>query len=128
MEPKKEIIKNILEDLLKFEDIYACSVSAKHIGEGIGPFTKEGHESELKNIWSSLEKTTDEFFRIIENYSDYGLEKIYFELGEYDVIFFILPETDTALVTIVPALANRGLLEVELENARRKIVEIMSTE
>jgi len=50
---------------------------------------------------------------------------VYFELGEFDVMFFILPGSDTALVAIVPALANRGLLEVELENARRAIIKIV---
>ncbi|MEM2918272.1 MAG: hypothetical protein QXY62_02085 [Candidatus Altiarchaeota archaeon] len=126
MESKKEQIKKILkEDLLRFEDIYACAVSAKHLGEGIGPFTKPEHESELRSIWDSLEKTTDEFFRIIENYSNYGLGEVYFRLQEYEVMFFVLPETDTALVAIIPALANKGLLEVAMEKARRKIIKIM---
>ena len=48
-----------------------------------------------------------------------------FWIPTYDVLFFIIRGTDTALVAIVPALANRGLLEVELENARRRILEIM---
>lgn len=126
---KRDLIKNILtEDLLRLEDIYACSVSARHLTEGVGPFTKPEHESELRSIWDSLERTMDEFFEIISHYSDYKLDKIYFELGDYDVIFFILPGTDTALVAIIPALANRGLLEVELENARRRILEITMEE
>ena len=69
----------------------------------------------------------DEFFDVIEKYSEYGLDKIYFELGKYDVMFFILPGSDTALVSIIPALANRGLLEVEMENARRKIIDIIES-
>ncbi len=128
MESKKELVKSLLEeDLLRLEDIYACAVARKGL-EGIGPLIQEEHKQELKGIWDALEKTMEEFFGIISQYSDYGLDKIYFELGDYDVIFFILPETDTALVAIVPALANRGLLEVELENARRRIMAIMSQE
>ena len=128
MTSKKELITPILEeDLLRLEDIYACAVARKHL-EGIGPLVQEKHRQELKGIWDALEKTMEEFFTIIDHYSDYGLDKIYFELGKYDVIFFILPGTDTALVAIVPALANRGLLEVELENARRRILEIMAEE
>ena len=121
---KSDQIRKILnEDLLRLEDIHACMVARKHL-EGIISIPEE-HKSELRGIWDALEKTMDEFFIIIDNYSAYGLDKIYFELGQYDVIFFILPETDTALVAIVPALANRGLLEVELENARRKIMELL---
>jgi hypothetical protein len=37
----------------------------------------------------------------------------------------VFPDTESALVAIVPALANKGLLEVELENARREILKIM---
>jgi len=126
MESKRELIKRILEeDLLRLEDIHAVMVATKHL-EGIGPLVQSEYESQLRGIWDALEKTMDDFFDIIENYKDYGLDKIYFELGEYDVIFFILPGTNTALVAIVPALANRGLLEVELENARRRILEVMS--
>jgi hypothetical protein len=62
---------------------------------------------------------------VINHYSEYGLDKVYFELGDWDVLFFILPGMDTALVAIVPALANRGLLEVEMENTRREIIKIL---
>ena len=125
MTSKRDLITPILKkDLLGLEDIYACVLARKHL-EGIGPFFQKEHKQELKGIWDALEKTMEDFFEIIEHYSHYGLDKIYYELGEYDVIFFILPGTDTALVAIVPALANRGLLEVELENARRRILEIL---
>lgn len=121
-----EKIKEILDkDLLRLEDIHACMVARKHL-EGIVSIQPE-YEKEISGVWDALEKTMDEFFDIIGHYSQYGLDKIYFELGRYDVIFFILPETDTALVSIVPALANRGLLEVEMENARRKIMGIIQS-
>ncbi len=129
MESKKDLIETLLrEDLLRLEDIHAVMVAAKNLEGGIGPIVQKEYESQLKGIWDALEKTMNEFFRVIEHYSEYGLDKIYFELGEYDVIFFIFPDTDTALVAIVPALANRGLLEVELENARRRILDIMNME
>lgn len=126
MDSKEERILKILnEDLLRLEDIHACMVARKNL-EGIVPITEE-FKKEIIGIWEVLKDTMDEFFRIIERYSEYGLDKIYFELGEFDVMFFILPGSDTALVAIVPALANRGLLEVEMENARRKIIEIIES-
>ena len=83
----EEIIRN---DLLKLEDVYACMVARKGL-EGIVLF-EESKDPELKDVWVSLEKTMDEFFSIIKEYSIYGLNKIYFELGKYVVIFFIVPE------------------------------------
>jgi len=111
------------EDLMQLEDIHACMVARKNL-EGIVPLTEE-FKREILPIWDTLKGTMDELFDVIKHYSEYGLDKIYFELGDHDVMFFILPGLDTALVAIVPALANRGLLEVELENARRRIVKIL---
>jgi hypothetical protein len=49
-----------------------------------------------------------------------------FRLQDYEALFYIFPDTENALVAIVPALANKGLIEVEIENARREIIEIMN--
>jgi hypothetical protein len=80
---------------------------------------------DVVEVWEILKYTVNEFFDVIRRYSQAGLDKVYFELRDFDVMFFILPGTDTALVAVVPSLANRGLLEVEMENARRKIIEVL---
>ena len=121
---EEEILKVLSEDLLRLEDIHACMVARKNL-EGIVPITEE-FKQEITGIWGMLKDTMNEFFDIISHYSKYGLDKIYFELGKYDVIFYIHPGSDTALVAIIPSLANRGLLEVELENARRRIMSILN--
>ena len=126
MSANTEIEEILRENLLKLDDVYACMVARRGL-EGV-VLIEESKDPQLKEVWISLEKTMDQFFSIINEYSTYGLNKIYFELGKYDVIFFILPETDTALVALIPALANRGLLEVELENTRGKIIDILKRE
>jgi hypothetical protein len=123
---EEDILKILSEDLLRLEDIHACMVARKNL-EGIVPITDE-FKAEITEIWGMLKDTLNEFFDIISHYSKYGLDKVTFEMGKYDVMFYILPGSDTALVAIVPALANRGLLEVELENARRRIMRIIETE
>jgi len=120
-----QILQVLAEDLQPLEDIHACMVVRKNL-EGIFP-VKEAFKSEILDIWEILKKTMDELFDVIAHFSKFGLDKVYFELGKFDVMFFILPSTDTALVAVVPALANRGLLEVELENARRKIIAIIDS-
>lgn len=127
MSGKEEKILSVLsEDLLQLEDIYACMVARKNL-EGIVPPTEE-FKADVIDIGDMLKDTMNEFFDIIRRYSKYGLDKVTFEMGKYDVMFFILSSgSDTALVAIVPSLANRGLLEVEMENARRKIVEILDS-
>jgi len=107
---------------MREEDILAAMVSRKGF-EGISDPAK----FKLNNVqvWTALQNTMDDFFDIIAKFSGTGLDKIYFELGEYDVLFFVLPGRDTALVSVIPALANRGLLEVEMENARRDILKLL---
>lgn len=121
--PEQKILQVLQEDLMQLEDIHACMVARKNL-EGIVPIT-EKFKKEILPVWDTLKGTMDELFDVIKHYTEYGLDKVYFELGNHDVMFFVLPGLDTALVAIVPALANRGLLEVELENARRRIVRIL---
>lgn len=119
------ILQVLREDLMPLEDIYACMV-AKQGMEGIVPITDE-FKRKVIGVWEVMQSSMNELFAVISKYRDYQLDKINLELGQFDIMFFILPGTDTALVAIVPALSNRGLLEVELENARRKILEILQT-
>jgi predicted regulator of Ras-like GTPase activity (Roadblock/LC7/MglB family) len=122
MTTEDEVLK-VLNDLRKVKDIHACMVARKNL-EGIVPFSEE-FKAEILEIWEVLKNTMNDFFDIVSHYSACGLDKIIFELGTHEVIFFILPSSDTALVAIVPSLANRGFLMIELENARRRINEII---
>ena len=118
----EETMLNVLEDLLKEEDVLAIMLARKNEISVSPPPDK----FKLKNpsIFSLLQSTMNEFFIVIEKFSSQGLDKIYFELGEYELMFFLIGG-DTALVSIIPALANKGLLEVEMENARLKIRELI---
>lgn len=125
-ETVEEKILKILYELLSFEEIYACMVVKKNL-EGIIP-PQEKFNKKIIPIWEILQETMEHFFIIIEQYSKYGygLSEIYFRVLDYDVIFFILPETDTALVAIVPIFENRGLIEIILEKTRRKILNVLA--
>jgi hypothetical protein len=124
MSNQEEIQRVLEEDLLQLEDILACMVAQKGL-QGIVPSMSEKFKRDVMPIWETLQQSMEDFFGIIKKYGELGLDKVYFELGNYDVMFFILPGSDTALVAIIPSLANRGLLEVELENARRRIIKIL---
>lgn len=118
-------ILGILDNLLSYEDIYACMVVRKGI-EGIIPPEKKFNKK-IKDVWGILQETMGSFFEIVDKYSKhgYGLNELFFKVMDYEVIFFILPESDTALVAIIPALGNRGLLELALHKAREDIVKVL---
>jgi len=117
----KEKIKIPLEDLLKIEDVQACFITGRQIGT-ITPDSK----AKLKNLalWKLIMDTTHKFFPIINDFYIYGLSKLYFELKDYEIIMSFIGH-GMALITIIPALANKGLIEVEIENTSRRIREVL---
>ena len=113
----------VLDDLLKFDDILACMVARRNMIT-IMP-SGEGFKSEVQGVWDIIHRAMDDVFGVIEAYGSTGLGEMEFRLQDYEVLFYVFPDTENALVVIVPALANKGLIEVELENARRDIMRIM---
>jgi predicted regulator of Ras-like GTPase activity (Roadblock/LC7/MglB family) len=118
---RNEDIRKILEDLLRMEDVEACLLT----GQQTGTITP-GKGTKLRNValWRLIMDSSQKFFPVIEDFYVYGLKKIYFELGEHEVIMVFINQT-TALLAVIPSLVNRGLVEVEIENSRRSIAAIM---
>jgi hypothetical protein len=116
----------VLDDLLKLDDILACMVARRNM-ISVMP-SSEGFKPEVNQIWDNIHRAMDDVFGVIGAYSQIGLGEMEFRLQNYEVLFYVFPDTENALVAIIPALANKGLLEVEMENARREILKIMNPE
>jgi len=118
---RNEEIRKVLEDLLKMEDVQACLLTGRQTGT-ITP----GRGTKLKNLvlWKLIMDSSHKFFPVIEDFYVYGLKRLYFELGDYEVIMSFLDQF-TALIVVIPSLVNRGLVEVEIENSKRTIKEII---
>jgi predicted regulator of Ras-like GTPase activity (Roadblock/LC7/MglB family) len=117
-------IAHVLDDLMRLDDIYACIVARRNM-ISVMP-SSEGFKPEVNQIWDVIKRAMDDVFTVIGEYSGAGLSEMEFRLQDYEVLFYVFPDTENALVAIVPALANKGLLEVEIENARREILKIMN--
>lgn len=115
----------ILDDLMKLDDILACMVARRNM-ISVMP-TGDAFKPEVNDIWDIIKRAMDDVFAVIGSYSSAGLGEMEFRLQQYEVLFYIFPDTENALVAIVPALANKGLLEVEMENARREILSAMES-
>ena len=113
----------VLNDLLNYDEILACMV-ARHNMISVMPDQNRFHPDVIK-IWDIIKRAMDDVFMVIREYSQAGLGEIEFRLQDYEALFYVFPDTENALVAIVPALSNKGLIEIELENARRNILEIM---
>jgi len=120
---KDDPIAVILDDLLKLDDILACMV-ARHNMISVMP-SSDGFKSEINQIWDIIHRAMDDVFVVVREYSQTGLGEMEFRMQNHEVLFYVFPDTENALVSIIPALSNKGLIEVEMENARRKILKIM---
>ena len=86
---------------------------------------QERFDPQVMQIWDIIKRAMDDVFGVIREYSQAGLGEMEFRLQDYEVLFYIFPDTENALVAIIPALANKGLIEVEMENTRREILKII---
>lgn len=120
---KDDPIANVLDDLLKLDDILACMVARQNM-ISVMP-DSDGFNPEVNKIWDIIKRAMDDVFGVIRDYSQAGLGEMEFRMQEYEVLFYVFPDTENALVAIIPAMANKGLIEVEMENTRREILKIM---
>jgi len=118
-------IAMVLDDLLKLDDILACMVARQNMISVMPSDGTDSFKPEINQIWDIIHRAMEGVFSVIREYSQAGLSEMEFRLQDYEALFYVFPDTENALVAIIPALANKGLLEVEMENARREILEIM---
>jgi predicted regulator of Ras-like GTPase activity (Roadblock/LC7/MglB family) len=116
-------ILEVLNDLLNYDEILACMVARENM-ISVMP-DQERFKQEIMRVWDVIKQAMDHVFIVIKEYSQAGLAEIEFRLQDYEVLFYVFPDTENALVAIVPALSNKGLIEIEMENARRKILKII---
>jgi len=119
-------IANVLDDLLKLDDVLACMVARRNMISVVPSDGTDGFKPEINEIWDIIKRAMDDVFTVVGEYSGVGLGEMEFRLQEYEVLFYVFPDTENALVAIIPALSNKGLIAVEMENARREILEIMN--
>ena len=122
---KDDPIAKVLDDLLKLDDILACMVARQNMISVMPSDDNDSFKPEVHGVWDIIHRAMDGVFSVIREYSQAGLTEMEFQMQDYEALFFVFPDTENALVAIIPALSNKGLLEVEMENARREILNIM---
>lgn len=122
MQMRDDPIAKVLDNLMRFDDILACMVACRHMISVEPSGGTNSFKPEINKIWDSVKQTMDTQLDVINQIP--GYDKMNSFIQDYEVLLYVLQDTDTALVAIVPALANRGLIDVELERARQKIQKI----
>jgi len=119
-------ISIVLDDLLRLDDVLACMVARQNMISVMPSDGTDGFNPEINQVWDIIHRAMDDVFNVIREYSQAGLAEMEFSLQDYEALFYVFHETDNALVAIIPALSNKGLIEVEMENARREIQNILN--
>ena len=119
-------IADTLDDLLKLDDVLACMVARQNMISVMPSNGTDDFNPEINQVWDILHRAMDDVFNVIREYSAAGLAEMDFRLQDYEALFYVFHETDNALVAIIPSLSNKGLIEVEMENARRDIQNILN--
>ena len=127
-EMRDDPIAKVLDDLLKLDDILACMVARQNMISVMPSDDDDSFKPEIHNVWDIIHRAMDDVFHVIGEYSQTGLGEMEFRMQDYEALFYVFPDTENALVGIIPAFANKGLIEVEMENARREILNIMNEE
>jgi hypothetical protein len=118
-------IAAVLDDLLRLDDVLACMVARQNMISVMPSDDTNSFKQEIYETWDIIKRAMDDVFNVIREYSQAGLSVMDFRLQDYEALFFVFPDTENALVAIIPSLANKGLIEVEMENSRRTIVSIL---
>lgn len=113
--------QKVLVNLLGFEDVLACMLANR----GLGGLTPPGQKITNVNLLKLIRDTTNQLFDVMDRFYDYKLDRLNIELGSYTII--IAPVSrGLGLVVVVPLVANVGLLDIEIENARNHIKSIFT--
>ncbi len=122
MPTKTELVMVELQSLLQLEDVLACMLAKKGLG-GVVPVNQK-----IKNVnlFKLILDTTNDLFDTIGKFYDYKLERLNMDLAEYTIILAPVSR-EMGLVVVIPSLANLGLLDIEIENTKRKILQILSS-
>jgi len=125
MSIKDDPIAKVLDNLMKLDDILACMVARRNMISVEPSGGTNSFKPEIYNVWDIVKRTMESQLSVISEYSQVNPKRLGFQLQDYEILFYVIPDTENAIVAIVRSLANRGLITVEMENARREIIKII---
>ena len=79
---------------------------------------------DLENIQNIMNET----FGLIKKYANSEIEEIIIKIQEFNLFFYIIPETENAIVVFTSNNINHEEIRKKLGQAREKIIKIMEDE
>jgi hypothetical protein len=119
-----EEVSKVLENLIELDDIHACMlarIDKMHI------IPKHEHfETEVKQILDDSTRAVEGIFKMVKQYGSYNVPWFKIKLKNYYVLYYILPDKQNILTSIIPISTNNlESLNIKLENTCREIQKIL---
>ncbi|MFH1125487.1 MAG: hypothetical protein V1703_00025 [Candidatus Altiarchaeota archaeon] len=127
---KSDEILSVLKDFKsEYAEISASMVAKKGL-EGVIMFP-DSFKNDVGEIWEPLGKTIDEVLCIISENGVFNLNRLYFEMLGFGVLFYVLSNSDTALVVFIKCRDKLDIFDFISKNhrsicsARDRIIKII---
>lgn len=112
---KSDRILAVLQKLTSnHAEISACMVAKRGL-EGVIMFP-ESFKQEMLELWEPVESTINQVLDIISEKSSYNFEKAYIEILGHGVAFYVMPNSDTALILFIRLAGNLDALDFLSKN------------
>ena len=124
---EQEMLKVLEENLVGDKEFLAAMIARKNLEE-IRPLRANlKSNSELMQLWETLKYSMDPVFEFIQTYVELGVDSINLRLGNFNVLYYILPPFDILLVAVTPLTANLDRIEQKMDATRRRIIFLLET-
>lgn len=127
---KSDEILAVLQGLKsRHGEINACMVAKKGL-EGVIMFP-ESFKREILELWEPVESAVDQILNVISEKSSYNLERAYIEMLGHGISFYVMPNSDTALVLFIRLGGSIDVFDfmsknnVDIRSARDAIVNVI---
>ncbi len=127
MSTQDEIMRLLKELKEKNPEISACMVAKKGL-EGLMMFPKSFKE-DVADVWEPLSKNINDMLVLVEKYGNMGLKKSYTEILGYGCLFYILENSDTALIAVMKGentLEDSANISADMGKYCKSICELVS--
>ncbi|MBD3262702.1 MAG: hypothetical protein GF334_13715 [Candidatus Altiarchaeales archaeon] len=125
MNSRIKTIRGILEQLYsELGSAHACLVAKEDL-EGVIMFP-DTFKSRASPIWSPLSCVLQSMLVMVAENMECPFDRLYVELFDFSIIFLVLPNTDTALITICDKNSFKKLDDLVglMEGARDRIMSV----
>lgn len=116
-------ISLMLDKLIEFDEVYGCMIARYNL-ISVLPVKNEFKE-ELLDSWDLIKEIINEVLNIVHNHPYNGISEFECLLMDFKIIFYVFPDTENALVSIVSKKYDKQIIEEKMQSIRNEVLKII---